>query len=85
MSAHYVSGHALMRHSDRSVVREYGSHWLAVEALLALPDEEVEPDAYGREGERSDCWACAATGTEYGETCVTCGGLGWTRTPLPQE
>lgn len=80
MSAHYVSGHAVMRHADRSVVGEYGSHWLAVEALLAMPDEEeIEPDALGREGGRSDCWVCGGKGVDYGETCMTCGGFGWVR------
>lgn len=45
--------------------------------------EDDEPDAYGREGQREDCWACNATGMEYGETCVACGGYGWVRADLP--
>ncbi len=49
----------------------------------ATVPEEVEPDAYGREGERSACWACGGTGTEYGETCLTCGGFGWLREAAP--
>ena len=40
---------------------------------------EVEEDAYGRTGERYDCDCCGATGVEYGETCVICGGFGWIR------
>lgn len=76
MNTHYVSGNNVMRHSDRAVISTHSSHWLAVQALLELPDEE-EPDAYGRTGERSDCWVCGSTGTEYGETCVTCGWFGW--------
>lgn len=78
MGAHYVSGNCVMRHSDRAVISEYSSHWAAVQALLTLPEDE-EPDAYGRTGARSDCWCCGATGVEYGETCVTCGGYGWVR------
>jgi DnaJ-class molecular chaperone len=50
--------------------------------------EELEPDAYGRTGERSKCDSCGGTGVEYGETCVGCGGYGWTREdalPLPSD
>lgn len=43
----------------------------------ATPSDEVEEDAYGRVGERVGCWVCHGSGTEYGETCVTCGGFGW--------
>lgn len=52
-----------------------GTHWDACLVMLAIP----EPDAYGRTGERLDCGPCDATGVEYGETCVTCGGYGWVR------
>lgn len=45
--------------------------------------EEIEPDAYGRTGERGDCLTCAGTGRDYGETCIGCGGLGWFRADAP--
>lgn len=79
MSAHYADGNTVRRHSDRSIVSEHESHWAAVQVLLALPADDEEPDAYGRTGEQSDCGVCGATGVEYGETCVTCGGFGWVR------
>lgn len=39
-------------------------------------------DAYGNEGEEEVCMSCDGTGMEYGETCVTCGGLGYTCWPI---
>lgn len=42
-------------------------------------DSSVEPDAYGRTGQSYVCFACNGSGTEYGETCLTCGGFGWCR------
>lgn len=42
---------------------------------------EEEEDAYGRTGERSECWECGGCGMSYAETCVTCGGYGWVRDP----
>jgi DnaJ-class molecular chaperone len=44
---------------------------------------EIEPDAYGRTGERDECDCCGGTGVEYGETCLVCGGFGWTRQDHP--
>lgn len=41
--------------------------------------EQPEPDAYGRTGERHECWACNGKGLDYGETCLLCGGFGWVR------
>lgn len=41
----------------------------------------IERDAYGRAGERYDCDPCGGTGVQYGETCLTCGGFGWWRSP----
>lgn len=41
--------------------------------------DEVEEDAYGRTGERSECFVCGGSGIEYDETCLNCGGYGWVR------
>jgi len=27
--------------------------------------------------EQYECFACYGRGTEYGETCLSCGGFGW--------
>ena len=41
-------------------------------------DGELFEDAYGTvSNKRRSCTVCYATGTDYGETCVCCGGLGW--------
>jgi DnaJ-class molecular chaperone len=41
--------------------------------------DQVEADAYGRTGERSNCSTCRGKGTDYDETCLECGGYGWVR------
>lgn len=47
------------------------------------PEEIV--DAWGNTGEEEDCMTCDGTGVEYGETCVTCGGLGFTCWPIQEQ
>lgn len=52
-----------MTNTDAKIMREAGS----------------EPDAYGRTGEKEHCWVCDGKGVDFGQTCLTCGGLGWFR------
>lgn len=34
-------------------------------------------DAWGEECDRPvKCWECGGSGVTYGETCLTCGGMG---------
>ena len=42
-------------------------------------------DAWGNAGEAETCMICDGSGTEYGETCVTCGGLGWVNQPIEED
>lgn len=60
---------------------------LALRQAEAAPGvvEALEPDAYGNEGDRSDCLSCGGRGIDYGETCVGCGGLGWVREALARQ
>ena len=44
-----------------------------------MDEDDFEPDAYERTGERMDCSCCGGTGVEYDETCLICGGKGWIR------
>lgn len=53
--------------------------WKETARRIAPTLREADADAYGRTGEREDCFACNGSGQEYGETCLTCGGFGWTR------
>jgi len=57
--------------------------WKETARRIAPTLREADADAYGRTGEREDCFACNGSGQEYGETCLTCGGFGWTRLDAP--
>ena len=45
-------------------------------------EDDDNLDAWGNAGEMVDCMSCGGIGTEYGETCVTCGGFGWINEPF---
>jgi len=47
-----------------------------------MTERENIVDAWGNEGEEEICMTCDGTGTEYGEACITCGGLGFTCWPI---
>lgn len=70
---------------DFDLIRSDTPSWQSNLPLTQADQEKAqkaldpEPDAFGRTGDKQDCLMCCATGTEYGDTCVTCGGLGWTR------
>lgn len=77
---YYAADSDVCDEATRDVVFSAASHWDACLIMMAAHERQfAEPDAYGRTGPASDCWVCGASGTEYGETCVTCGGFGYVR------
>lgn len=80
---YYVADSEVRNEDTQEVVHTAASHWDACLVMMAAHGRTIDPetmtDAYGREGEMSDCWVCDTSGVEYGETCVTCGGFGWVR------
>lgn len=81
LTDYYADGCDVKRHDTRESVHVAESHWGACLVMMAAHNRNREDhaDAYGRTGWLEDCSACGASGTDYGETCVTCGGCGWTR------
>jgi len=83
-NAHYYAADNEVRNEDTGqIVYIAASHWDAVLIMTAAHGRIIDPDditdAYGHEGEMSDCTTCDASWIEYDETCVTCGGFGWVR------
>lgn len=76
-----ADGNDVKREDTRETVHTANSHWGACLVMLAAGRRDVKDhaDAYGYTGWLSDCHCCNASGIDYGETCVTCGGYGWIR------
>ncbi|CAB4162669.1 hypothetical protein UFOVP787_85 [uncultured Caudovirales phage] len=52
----------------------HGNGWFWTEKAA----EGESFDFFGDEvTEREACFCCYGTGVDYGETCCSCGGLGW--------
>mgnify|MGYP000555990271 FL=1 len=50
-----------------------------------MTDDDDGLDAWGNAGEECVCMTCDGSCMEYGETCVTCGGLGWVNLPMDDD